>query len=84
VFDFETTVRTIVRQEMAKASAPPPIEEFLTTQQAANIIGMSASWLHQARYLDSPSQPPFYRFDRAVRYRRSDLLDWMETNRRVA
>ena len=73
---LETLVRDIVRKELA------PPDEFLTTNEAADVLGVTPSWLHHARHYKSPGQPPFYRFDRAIRYKRADLTAWIEASRR--
>lgn len=54
------------------------IEENLTTQQAANILGVRDKtlevWRSTKRY-----NIPFIKVGRLVRYRKSDLLHWMKT-----
>jgi hypothetical protein len=72
---FENHIRDIVREELAQT------DEFLTTTEAADVLGVTPSWLHHARHYNSAAQPPFYRFDRAIRYKRADLTAWIEANR---
>ena len=73
---LDTLVRDIVREELAQT------DEFLTTIEAAEVLGVTPSWLHHARHYNSAGQPPFYRFDRAIRYKRADLTAWIEASRR--
>lgn len=58
---------------------------FLTTQEAAQMIGMSASFLKRSRMEgtvgDRTPAPPFYRIGRAIRYHQDDLQKWMEVFR---
>lgn len=55
---------------------------FLDTQQAARILGLSAKTL--ARYRVSGEGPVFYRFGNRIRYKRQDLEAWAETRRRTS
>lgn len=54
----------------------------VTTAEAANYLGISQSWLRQARMRGRKDAPPFVRIGRAVRYRIQDLDDWLEVNKR--
>jgi predicted DNA-binding transcriptional regulator AlpA len=54
----------------------------LTEFEAARYIGMSRSWLAQARMTGDAKAPPFLKIGRAVRYLRSDLDNWLEQRRR--
>jgi predicted DNA-binding transcriptional regulator AlpA len=54
-----------------------PDDEFLTTNQAAAILGRSVKTLEYWRTLPSgPTGPRFYKQGRVVRYLRSDILAW--------
>jgi excisionase family DNA binding protein len=54
--------------------------ELLTTDEAAQLLGLSRRTLEDWRL--KRSGPPYHRISRSiVRYRRSDLLDWLERNR---
>ncbi len=55
--------------------------EYLTTRQAAEFIGMSAKWLEAARLRGEG--PPHSKLPKAVRYSRSDLVEWMRERRVV-
>jgi predicted DNA-binding transcriptional regulator AlpA len=65
-------------------SAQQPIERLLYTRDAALILNVSAAWLERKRW--EGAGPPFIRVGgptgRAVRYRASDLLAWINANRR--
>ena len=56
----------------------------LTDRDTAIYIGMSESWLRQARMNGNPDAPPFVKIGRAVRYLRDDLDAWLESRRRTS
>lgn len=49
-------------------------EEMLTTGEAAELTRMSRAWFERKRW--EGQGPPFYRAGRAVRYMKSELLEW--------
>lgn len=51
------------------------IPEAITEIEAARYIGMSRSWLAQARMRGNG--PPYIKIGRSVRYLRSDLDAWL-------
>jgi excisionase family DNA binding protein len=51
------------------------MREHLTTEQAAEYLGVSESWLAGSRVRGDG--PPFYKLGRAVRYIRATLDEWM-------
>jgi len=53
-------------------------DEFLTEMQAADLLRLSVRTLQSWR--TKVFGPPFVRAGRAVRYRRRDLIDWIEAN----
>ena len=58
------------------------LPRLLHTKDAARILGVSAAWLERKRW---QKQPPVYvriggPSGRAVRYRESDLLEYIEKN----
>ena len=59
----------IVRAQRAKKGSP-----FLSTEQAAFYLGLSARKLHQMR--GAGQGPRFRRHSRYVRYHIDDLEDW--------
>ncbi|AJE32555.1 hypothetical protein B842_03510 [Corynebacterium humireducens NBRC 106098 = DSM 45392] len=77
-------VREAVREEVSqlvdqlKAPNPSPVDgpEFLSTLQVAEITGINENTLRRWRSDDDPAGPPYVRFGRAVRYRRSDIDQW--------
>jgi predicted DNA-binding transcriptional regulator AlpA len=73
---FENHIRDIVREELAQT------DEFLTITEAAKVMGVSRSWLYQARHHKNPDQPPSYGAAGVIRYKRSELLAWIEASRR--
>jgi hypothetical protein len=57
----------------AAAGAP---DDLLTTEQVADWLSCSKQWLEIARYRGY--SPPYLKFGQRVRYRRSDLVEWLE------
>ena len=55
----------------------------LTPSETAKYIGMSASWLAQARMRGDPKAPPFLKIGKSIRYLRSDLDQWLLERRQV-
>ena len=54
-------------------------KEFFTTAEAANLLSLQASTLHQWRW--SGQGPKFVRLGtRSIRYRHQDLLDWIDSS----
>lgn len=58
--------------------------QTLKDSEAAKYIGMSESWLRQARMNGNPDAPPFLKIGRAVRYLQDDLDAWLESRRRTS
>jgi excisionase family DNA binding protein len=52
------------------------IHALLTTQQAANLLGVSKSFLDKARV--KGSGPPFHRIGSVVRYNPADVHEWAD------
>jgi len=50
-------------------------DNLVKEQDAATILGMSIAWLQRKRW--EGGGPPYVKFDRAVRYRESDLNAWI-------
>ena len=53
-----------------------PASEFLSTQQAAAYLNLSASYLNKARL--TGDGPRFRKFGHTVRYAKADLIAWTE------
>lgn len=57
----------------------------LNTRQASEYLGVSCSWLRQARMggkrLDRLSSPPYFKLGRRVVYLKSDLDHWLTKHR---
>ena len=49
---------------------------LLNEQQAAIFLGMSISWVQRTRW--EGGGPPYVKINHAVRYRQSDLEEWIE------
>lgn len=69
----------------AKAASPRTYiddrQNTFTSSEAAFYIGLTESYLRQQRSQGNPDQPPYLRIGRTIRYRRSDLDDWLEAHR---
>ena len=66
---------------MRKTSDQLGRNSLITDEQAAIYLSISENWLRQARMDRNREQalgPPFIRIGRAVRYRISDLDEWLE------
>lgn len=55
----------------------------LSTEAVAVYIGLSVSWLEQARLHPERDGPPFIRIGKRVVYMRSDLDAWLDRRRVV-
>jgi len=52
---------------------------LLTTEETADMIGMSAHWLERDRWSGEGKAPPYVKLGRKVRYKRSDVMKWLES-----
>lgn len=64
---------------MANPDTTSPIA--LKPIESARYIGMSPSWLAQARMRGDPEAPPYLKIGRSIRYLRSDLDQWLAERR---
>ena len=55
------------------------VKVTLTEKETSDYIGMSVSWLRQARMNGNKNAPPFLKIGKSVRYRKNDLDAWLET-----
>jgi excisionase family DNA binding protein len=55
--------------------------EYFTTKDAAQYLGVSHQYLELARHRGEG--PPYYKLSRAIRYKRSDLDEWMNRHQRL-
>jgi excisionase family DNA binding protein len=53
------------------------LERLLTPSEAADFLRVSESWLAKARMRGDG--PPFVKIGRSIRYRESDLVQWMKS-----
>ncbi|EKO3557546.1 DNA-binding protein [Vibrio cincinnatiensis] len=64
-----------------------PIKRAFTEQETAHYIGMSRSFLRQARMEghrhNRTIAPPFIKIGRAVRYLKDDLDQWLDSHARL-
>lgn len=55
--------------------------DLLTVREAADILRLSPRTLD--RYRASRTGPAYYKLGGRVRYKKSDLMEWVEQNRRI-
>ena len=53
---------------------------MLTTEQVAPLVGMKPGTLMEWRYLQKIGQPPYHKVGRSVRYRYSEVVQWLASN----
>lgn len=56
---------------------------LLTEREAAQLLAISNYFLRRDRISNSPVGIPYLRIGAAVRYRRSDLEEWIERRMRM-
>lgn len=66
------------KPETAQTEAPPNTSgAYLTTVEAAYYTRLSRQFFEGARHRADGSGPPFIKLERAVRYRKTTLDEWM-------
>lgn len=81
--DVAQSIREQVAQEVARllpdlVGSAGQEDPYVTTKEAAEICGLSASFLHCARSADREDQPPYYRYGRKILYKRSEVIAWRD------
>lgn len=71
---------TKLREELTPRTPQHDPEELVTTEQAAEILGISPNTLARYRSDEDPNGPRFRRQGRIVRYRRRDLNEWLKAS----
>jgi predicted DNA-binding transcriptional regulator AlpA len=56
-------------------------ERLLSTKEAASMIGMAPSTLNRGRVYGNKNLPAYLKIGKAVRYRLSTVMTWMECQR---
>jgi predicted DNA-binding transcriptional regulator AlpA len=65
------------------ASMPTKHDEYwITETEASRITGMSVAWFQRMRW--SGGGIPYAKLGRAVRYKQSDVLLWMDSRKRAS
>lgn len=68
-------MRAVIEKGEGKRISPPSDPNvFLDDVEAANLLGLSRSYLKKLRL--AGGGPPFASFGRAIRYRVADLYSW--------
>jgi predicted DNA-binding transcriptional regulator AlpA len=60
---------------------PLDAPKWLTPAQAAEFLGMSTSWINQARMKSKAGGPPYRKIGGRVAYLREDLLQYIENQK---
>ncbi len=83
--DLDALLDVLAAKIAARISAPPAVEsEWLTPKQTAELLGLEVNTLEIQRAKGS-SDLPFYKVGRnTVRYKRAEVLAWMERDRRTS
>jgi predicted DNA-binding transcriptional regulator AlpA len=55
--------------------------DYVSTEEAARITGMSVSWFQSGRSQGWANMPPHHRIGRRVLYSRRELQEWMAQKR---
>lgn len=58
------------------------LEDIIDTEELANRTGTGVTTWAKRRMMGEPHSPPFLKLGRSVRYRWSDVCDWLETRQR--
>lgn len=88
LIDFQALVEAVAEQTAAKVIAalkdrephPEPVLAYLDTPRAAELLGVSRQRLEKLRI--TGFGPKFVKVGRLVRYRRSDLDEWLRSRER--
>lgn len=59
-----------------------PSNDYLTTEQLSEMIGVATATLENWRWKDRGEGPRWIKMGAAVRYLRSDVEAWIEENRK--
>jgi predicted DNA-binding transcriptional regulator AlpA len=70
------------REPVQRADPALGAERLLTAKDAASLLRLSTSYLAKARMRGDG--PAYLKLGRAIRYRDSDLLDWVKSRSRVS
>lgn len=54
--------------------------DLINERQAAEFIGLAMPTLRSWRQRQRIGQPPYYKLCGAIRYKRSELIEWLASN----
>lgn len=77
--EHETFLEVFLSMKTSIESAPV---KLLNQREAAEILGLSTAWMERSRW--DGSGPRFVKFHRAVRYKLSDLLAYVDERGRTS
>jgi len=80
-FEYQNSSDQSPSKKENNSLSPPTIHEYLNTQQAAKYLQVSTQWLEIGRV--KGYGPPFIKLSRLVRYKKSDLDQWMGSHRKL-
>jgi len=62
---------------VVRRGSPPDPDALITSPEACTLLRVGRSWLALEVRKGAQSSVPFLRVGRYIRFRRSDLLEWM-------
>ena len=63
---------------MSNTESPLPV--FLSMKETARMLGVSRQYIH--RIIKDRRGPPVYTYAKRFRFRKDELLDWINTTKR--
>jgi excisionase family DNA binding protein len=70
-----------LRTEQQAISTGPSIDRLLTPEDVASLLGVPRSWIYERTRLRSTDRLPGFRLGKYWRFRRADVLAWVEARR---
>jgi excisionase family DNA binding protein len=57
------------------------LSEILTPEEVAELLRVSSSWVHEKTRRRAKNPLPVLRVGRYIRFRRSDVISWLDSTR---
>ncbi len=77
---FERLINRIEQQKEITESKKIDNETYLTVDELSDLTGLKKATIYAKR---SRRELPAYKFERDLRFRRSEIEDWMQTRRQM-
>lgn len=75
--DFKELLNNCIREQFENHKPEPPKDdEFITTNEAIKILGVSKPTLHKWK---TEGLIPFYRISSRIRFKKSEIIDAIQT-----